>query len=87
MPRTRRWVGSAPRSGRCSARERRGEDAGEWPTRGFTAITGYLAFSPAMLACAVDGQPVTPQPGDFYAGWITPDVVGPFKGIPVSHGW
>ena len=25
--------------------------------------------------------------GDFYGGWITPDVAGPFKGIPGSSFW
>jgi uncharacterized protein (DUF427 family) len=35
----------------------------------------------------LDGEPVTPQPGEFYGGWITADVVGPFKGVPGSLGW
>ena len=35
----------------------------------------------------IDGQLVTPQPGGFYGGWITPDVVGPFKGGPGTRGW
>lgn len=35
----------------------------------------------------LDGEPVTPQPGEFYGGWITADVVGPFKGVPGSVGW
>lgn len=57
------------------------------PTPAFSAIRGYLAFYAGRVdACAVDGQPVTPQPGGFY-GWITPDVVGPFKGGPGSWGW
>jgi hypothetical protein len=28
-----------------------------------------------------------PQPGDFYGGWITPELVGPFKGGPGTRGW
>ncbi|MDQ3988077.1 MAG: DUF427 domain-containing protein [Actinomycetota bacterium] len=36
---------------------------------------------------SVDGELVTPQPGEFYGGWITADVVGPFKGGPGSWGW
>ncbi len=40
-----------------------------------------------MDACLVDGVPVRAQPGDFYGGWITPDVVGPFKGDPGTWGW
>jgi uncharacterized protein (DUF427 family) len=59
----------------------------EHPSPGFVAITGHLAFSPRQLQCEVDGVAVRPQPGDFYAGWITPDVAGPFKGIPGSMGW
>ncbi|MCX6463353.1 MAG: DUF427 domain-containing protein [Pseudonocardiales bacterium] len=35
----------------------------------------------------LDGVPVVPQPGGFYGGWITPEVVGPFKGGPGSWGW
>lgn len=71
------------------------------PTRGFVEITGHLAFLAADpadaadpagaaelgLTCEVDGELVRPQPGGFYGGWITDDVVGPFKGIPGSWGW
>jgi hypothetical protein len=40
-----------------------------------------------MDACTVDGEVVAAQPGDFYGGWITSRVVGPFKGIAGSRGW
>jgi uncharacterized protein (DUF427 family) len=46
-----------------------------------------VAFYAAHLECTVGGAPVTPQPGGFYGGWITPDLVGPFKGVPGSDGW
>ncbi len=59
----------------------------EDPTPAFVALTGYLAFSPARLACSVDGERVRPQEGGFYGGWITDDVVGPFKGGPGTWGW
>ncbi len=59
----------------------------EQPTGGFVDITGHLAFSPAMLRCEVDGEQARPQPGGFYAGWITDDVVGPVKGGPGTWGW
>ncbi|MDJ0393382.1 DUF427 domain-containing protein [Rhodococcus sp. G-MC3] len=59
----------------------------ETPTASFLPITGHLAFSPSRLECEVDGERVTPQEGGFYEGWITRDVVGPFKGIPGSWGW
>lgn len=58
------------------------------PTPAFAPIKHYVAFyAGPMDACTVDGERVTPQPGDFYGGWITSDVVGPFKGEPGSWGW
>ncbi len=58
------------------------------PTPAFAAIQNYVAFYAApMDACYVDGEKVTPQPGNFYGGWITSDIVGPFKGIEGSWGW
>ncbi len=58
------------------------------PTPAFAPIAGYVAFYPApMDACSVDGERVTPQPGGFYGGWITANVVGPFKGEPGTFGW
>lgn len=60
----------------------------ERPTPAFAPIAGYVAvYAGRMDACLVDGERVTPQPGDFYGGWITADVVGPFKGVPGSFGW
>lgn len=60
----------------------------EEPTGDFAAIAGHLTFYPERVGtCVVDGQPVQPQPGDFYGGWITPDVVGPFKGEPGTMLW
>lgn len=58
------------------------------PTNAFAAITGHVAFYAHKVdACFVGEQSVTPQPGGFYGGWITDDVVGPFKGEPNSWGW
>ncbi len=58
------------------------------PSAAFAAISGYLAFYPALVdACFVDDEQVTPQPGGFYGGWITSDMTGPFKGGPGSAGW
>lgn len=57
------------------------------PTPAFRAIAGALAFYPEPMRCWVDGVPVLPQEGGFYGGWVTPDVVGPFKGAPGSWGW
>ncbi len=57
------------------------------PTPAFRSITGYLAFYPTELTCEVDGERARPQAGGFYGGWVTDDIVGPFKGEPGSWGW
>lgn len=58
------------------------------PTPPFSAIKDYVAFYPQhMESCTVDGELVQPQPGGFYGGWITRDIVGPFKGEPGTWGW
>ena len=58
------------------------------PTGAFQAIRDYVAFYPgAMDRCTVDGETVLPQPGGFYGGWITSDIVGPFKGEPGTEFW
>jgi len=59
----------------------------EAPMSGFEAITGMLSLRPGRLVCSVDGEVARPQEGSFYAGWITDDVVGPFKGAPGTWGW
>ncbi|MEM9836101.1 MAG: DUF427 domain-containing protein [Bacteroidota bacterium] len=58
------------------------------PTPRFAEIDGYLAFYAGRVdACFVNEEKVVPQPGEFYGGWITNKIVGPFKGIPGSWGW
>ncbi|MGI4828881.1 MAG: DUF427 domain-containing protein [Janthinobacterium lividum] len=58
------------------------------PSTKFTALRGYLAFYPSRVeACWVDGEQVQAQAGDFYGGWITSRVTGPFKGAPGTQGW
>jgi uncharacterized protein (DUF427 family) len=58
------------------------------PVKPFAALKDYLAFYPEkMEACYVDRELVQPQPGGFYGGWITSDIVGPFKGEPGTQGW
>jgi uncharacterized protein (DUF427 family) len=60
----------------------------EQPSAGYERLRGYLAFYPSKLdECTVDGEAVTPQPGDFYGGWITSDIRGPIKGGPGTQGW
>jgi uncharacterized protein (DUF427 family) len=58
------------------------------PTGSYAALKDYLAFYASRVdACYVDGELVQPQPGDFYGGWITSHVSGPFKGSPGTMGW
>lgn len=53
------------------------------PVAGYGAIRGYVAFYPARVdACFVDEAQAQPQEERYYGGWITPDVIGPFKGAP-----
>ncbi len=58
------------------------------PTGSFASIAGYVAlYAGRVDACFVGDEQVAPQPGAFYGGWITGNIVGPFKGIPGSNGW
>jgi len=58
------------------------------PSPGFEDLLGTVAFYPApMDECTVGGEVVRAQPGDFYGGWITSEVTGPFKGGPGTRGW
>ena len=59
----------------------------EHPTASFAALRQHLAFYPSRCECYVGEERVQPQPGDFYGGWITSDIVGPFKGDPGTWGW
>ena len=58
------------------------------PAPGFEVLSGRIAvYAGRVDRCTVDGEPVEPQAGGFYGGWITSNVVGPFKGGPGSMGW
>ena len=58
------------------------------PSKGYDSIKDHLAFySGHVDACYVDGERVQPQEGDFYGGWITSDIEGPFKGGAGTAGW
>lgn len=66
--------------------------SGAWsypePNPDFELLRDHIALYPSRVdRCTVDGEPVRPQDGGFYGGWITDDVVGPFKGGPGSSGW
>ncbi len=57
------------------------------PMAPYEALAGHFAFYPQQLECFVNGERVRPQPGRFYAGWITNELTGPFKGEAGSGGW
>ena len=58
------------------------------PSPGFEALADHVAFYPGRMdECTIDGERVRAQAGDFYGGWITADIVGPFKGTPGTSGW
>jgi|GEM_PF-54528 len=58
------------------------------PSRGFEQIKDHVSFyASKMDACFVGDEQVQAQSGDFYGGWITSKVVGPFKGGPGTWGW
>lgn len=60
----------------------------ERPTSAFASIAGHLAFYARLLdECWVDDEQVMANPGSFYGGWITSNIVGPFKGDPGTQGW
>lgn len=72
--------------------EEREEDRAAWsypnPTGEFESLEDYIAFYPSLMdMCWVDGEKVELQEGDFYGGWVTSEVVGPFKGAPGTRGW
>jgi uncharacterized protein (DUF427 family) len=69
-----------------------GERAIAWtyraPARGYEALRDFVAFYPGRVDAAWLGdERVSAQAGDFYGGWITADLVGPFKGAPGTLGW
>ncbi len=72
-------------NGRCS-------EKAAWsyprPSPQFASIAGYLAFYASRVdECRVGDEVVSPQAGDFYGGWITSRIVGPFKGGGGTAGW
>lgn len=74
-----------------AARGRRSERAGWYfadPAPDFRALAGHLAFYASKVdAAEVGGAAVRAQEGDFYGGWITDGISGPFKGGPGTRGW
>lgn len=58
------------------------------PTEPFLQLKECLAFYASRVdECWVGEEQAVPQPGDFYGGWITSNLQGPFKGAPGTLGW
>jgi uncharacterized protein (DUF427 family) len=57
------------------------------PKPPFGPLAGFMSFYPARVECHLDAERVRPQPGGFYGGWITDDIVGPIKGEPGTLFW
>lgn len=83
------WKGSATYYDVVAGGERAPNAAWAYldPTPPFSSIAGYVSFYPALVECLLDDEPVEPQPGGFYGGWVTAEITGPIKGEPGSGGW
>lgn len=57
------------------------------PLTPFEALVDHLAFYPDRVQCTVAGETVRAQAGGFYGGWVTDEIVGPYKGEPGTSGW
>jgi uncharacterized protein (DUF427 family) len=58
------------------------------PVAAFAALRDHVAFYPGRMdACLVADERARAQEGDFYGGWITDEIAGPFKGAPGTRGW
>jgi len=57
------------------------------PSQGYAELRDAVCFYPGRVECRVDGERVQPQPGHFYGGWITRELVGPCKGEPGTGHW
>ena len=53
----------------------------------YELISGYFSFYPGRVECFVDNERVRPQPGSFYGGWVTDEIIGPWKGEPGTEKW
>jgi uncharacterized protein (DUF427 family) len=60
----------------------------ENPSPDYQSLRGHVAFYPGRVDGAwMDDERIEAQNSDFYGGWITADLIGPFKGPPGTLGW
>jgi uncharacterized protein (DUF427 family) len=58
------------------------------PSSGYEALRDHVAFYPGRVDAAwLDDERIQAQQSDFYGGWITGDLVGPFKGPVGTLAW
>jgi len=58
------------------------------PNSKYSNLKNHVCFYASKLdECWVNDEKVLPQKGDFYGGWITSNIKGPFKGGPGTFGW
>lgn len=58
------------------------------PSPAMRRLANFISVYPGrMERCLIDGEVVQAQAGDFYGGWITSWLKGPFKGPPGTRLW
>jgi len=57
------------------------------PLAPYEDLRGHVAMYATSAECYVDGERARPQDGGFYGGWVTDEIVGPWKGGANSGGW
>lgn len=58
-----------------------------FPQSPYEVLAKYFAVYPSRVECRLAGERVQPQDGGFYGGWVTSEIVGPWKGGPGTGGW
>lgn len=58
------------------------------PSARYEQLKDYVSFYAGSVDAAYVGDmPVTAQPGDFYGGWVTPNLTGQIKGAAGTLHW
>jgi len=84
------WKGQASYCAVRLADGREAKSAG-WsyprPMPAFSGMAGWWSFYPSSVECWLGDERVRPQGGGFYGGWVTDEIVGPWKGEAGTGGW
>jgi uncharacterized protein (DUF427 family) len=57
------------------------------PAAPYELLRDHVAVYATHAECLVNGERARPQDGGFYGGWVTSELVGPWKGGPGTGGW